>query len=140
MHQRSGSPGHDVMKLFRRKKDSTPSSPAPVAFVADPEILWAEVSSAIGAAEITLRTTGMEEDYRPPVIGISKRGQFSYREGEFERLLRVWWPTISEEMVERADKYLHSRVVQHIRHIAEATRLHGKGGRVSWKDQGKFVL
>lgn len=122
------------MSLFRDKKPL--HLPMPIVHVPDPDVLWSEISTAIGAAGILIRSA--TDDDRPPIIEFPGRGAFSYKDEEIERLLTNWFQGINAAQMARAKKYLHSRIVQHMRHVA-AANISGSGGTrwMDWRPYGQ---
>lgn len=75
--------------------------------VPHPDVYWSEISSAIGAAVITIRDG---EDLKV-IVNLSVFGSIQYSSSEAKRALKIAFPDISDSHLTRAVNYLHNRVV-----------------------------
>jgi hypothetical protein len=96
---------------FPRHRQATPP-PLPVVHVPNPDVLWSEISTAIGSAGIHLR-----DDDSPAIIDFpGYGGAFKCEPGEAQRFLKAHFADITDAQMSRAIRYINSRVISHKRH------------------------
>lgn len=114
------------MGMFKRKRRSAPAQADALASgpALSDQILWGEVSTAIGAASIVIRGGGSSssnnDDERPPIVQFVDGGGFPYEKEQAKTFLKALFPEITDALMAKALRYLHTRVIQYRRQVDAA--------------------
>jgi len=116
------------MKIFRNAfcRKASPPPLLPSLTVPHADVSWSEISSAVASAGIHIRG----EDV-PTIVDIPGYGGFKYEPSEAKRFLSTQFPDTTDAQLNRALRFLNSRVIAAMRH-ADAAAAQFQSPRKRW--------